>query len=357
MQRKSDRLPAFLETHFQRSKWLQRLSLGFIRRLIGSYMTAPEKYTLTFQVMSNLLIRRVGLDNAPPDALRALSDAFVARTPDKFTENLARSLLKKQPGLTLEVLVTMPEDILAALPSELLEGSAKKLVSEVALQNPKFVLSQIKSFKYRQECYSQEGEDLILARLFKDKIDGFYVDVGAHHPIRFSNTYLLYLKGWRGINVDATPNSMREFEDIRPRDINIECLVSSKEDVAKLYLLNEPALNTPSLQLARQRTDLCDHYKITHEVDLPSRRLDSILNEHLPPGQQIDVLNVDVEGSDLDVLRSNDWTRYRPTYVLVELLNIPDVADNTDCITEQLVGLNYMKVAQCFNTAFFKLQA
>ena len=57
-------------------------------------------------------------------------------------------------------------------------------------------------------CYSQEGEDMILGKIFSGQKHGFYVDVGAHHPLRFSNTYLFYLKGWRGINIDAMPGSM-----------------------------------------------------------------------------------------------------------------------------------------------------
>jgi len=53
------------------------------------------------------------------------------------------------------------------------------------------------------KSYSQEGEDLILLRIFEKKRIGFYVDVGSHHPFRFSNTYLFYRLGWRGINIDA----------------------------------------------------------------------------------------------------------------------------------------------------------
>ena len=71
-------------------------------------------------------------------------------------------------------------------------------------------------------CYSQNGEDLILNRFLENKKNGFYIDIGAHHPIRFSNTYLFYKKGWRGINIDAMPGSMDLFNKIRSRDINIE---------------------------------------------------------------------------------------------------------------------------------------
>lgn len=81
--------------------------------------------------------------------------------------------------------------------------------------------------RFHTKSYSQEGEDLLLSRIFGDKKDGFYIDVGAHHPFRFSNTYLLYKRGWRGINIDAMPGSMKLFNRFRPRDINIECGVAS----------------------------------------------------------------------------------------------------------------------------------
>jgi len=72
---------------------------------------------------------------------------------------------------------------------------------------------------YALKSYSQEGEDMILRRLFEKQLTGFYVDVGAHHPKRFSNTYFFYKQGWHGINIDAMPGSMKLFEKIRPRDI------------------------------------------------------------------------------------------------------------------------------------------
>ena len=80
--------------------------------------------------------------------------------------------------------------------------------------------------RFARRCYSQEGEDMILQRMFGQRREGFFVDVGAHHPFRYSNTYLFYKKGWRGINIDATPGSMREFEKYRPADINLEVAVS-----------------------------------------------------------------------------------------------------------------------------------
>jgi len=68
--------------------------------------------------------------------------------------------------------------------------------------------------------YSQGAEDIILASIFGNREKGFWVDVGAHHPQRFSNTYLFSLKGWTGINIDALPGSMAIFKKMRPNDIN-----------------------------------------------------------------------------------------------------------------------------------------
>jgi FkbM family methyltransferase len=206
--------------------------------------------------------------------------------------------------------------------------------------------------RYRQDCYAQEGEDLVVTRIFERKRDGFYVDVGAHHPIRFSNTYLLYRAGWRGINIDATPGSMEPFRALRPRDINLECLVASSEASRAFYTLNEPALNTVSEQLAEHRTQEDAVYKRTGVIRLEARRLDSIFDEHLPSGQSIDLLNIDVEDSDLDVLRSNDWNRYCPEMILVEVLGT-DVL-GTDEISTYVVSQGYQMRAKFYHSALFE---
>lgn len=80
--------------------------------------------------------------------------------------------------------------------------------------------------RFHTKSYALQGEDLILREFFEYAKNGFYVDVGAHHPFRFSNTYLFYQSGWRGINIDAMPGSMKLFNRFRPKDINIECGVA-----------------------------------------------------------------------------------------------------------------------------------
>lgn len=200
-------------------------------------------------------------------------------------------------------------------------------------------------------CYGQDGEDLILDRLLERQARGFYVDVGAHHPARFSNTYMFYQRGWRGINIDAMPGSMKMFECVRPRDINIECGVAGKAGKLMYYRFNEPALNTFDAAEAQLKNK--PPYQLLDIVEVTVERLDVLLERHLPDGQEIDFLSVDVEGKDEEVLRSNDWSRYRPRFILAETLRT-DMLGMSECpVVRFLLSVGYKPVAKAYNTSFF----
>ncbi len=172
--------------------------------------------------------------------------------------------------------------------------------------------------RYRRS-YAQDGEDMVLRSLMEDYPKGYrgvFIDVGAHHPVRFSNTYYFYHKGWRGINIDAMPGSMKWFKRLRPGDINLECGVSREKTNLTFYCFDEPALNTFSKDIAIERQSHT-RYRIVEEVEVPVLPLSDILDRYLKKNK-IDFLSIDVEGLDLDVLQSNDWSRYRPDYILVE---------------------------------------
>lgn len=207
---------------------------------------------------------------------------------------------------------------------------------------------------YAVTAYSQEGEDLILIRLFNGKADGFYVDVGAHHPERFSNTYLFYRSGWRGINIDAMPGSMRAFSRIRPRDINLEIAVSNEPTELTYHIFSEKALNTFDEEIAEQRQK---SHEIKEKIPLRSRRLEELLDQYLPENQSIDFLSVDAEGFDLAVLQSNNWQRYRPTYVLAETFAGKDNLCAPNPISTYLAEQGYILVAHTMNTGIFQNQA
>jgi FkbM family methyltransferase len=205
-------------------------------------------------------------------------------------------------------------------------------------------------------AFSQEGEDLVLARLLGvdgGRARGFYVDVGAHDPERYSNTFLFYQRGWRGLNIDPAPGIRAKFVAARPRDITLEMAVSDNAGEIEYAIFNEPALNGCDVAMASLRDGRNGH-RIIQKTRVQARRLDSILDEYLPPATEIVFLNVDVEGHDLAVLRSNAWERYRPHLVLAEdaaLATLDDV--RTSEIARFLRGVDYVPVSKCALTLIF----
>jgi FkbM family methyltransferase len=209
--------------------------------------------------------------------------------------------------------------------------------------------------RFSLKSYSQEGEDMILRRIFENQVTGFYVDVGAHHPFRFSNTFYFYKHDWRGINIDAMPGSMRAFEKFRPLDINLEVPVGNSDQVLTYFSFNEPALNTFSEELSNERNGK-NGYFIKQKIEMKVTKLSSLLDKYMPKNVKIDFLSIDVEGLDFDILKSNDWLRYRPQCILVEILgsSMHEIENNE--ITSYLAGHGYAVFAKAVNTVFFKLQ-
>lgn len=194
---------------------------------------------------------------------------------------------------------------------------------------------------------------MILRRMFEGKRTGFYVDVGAHDPFRFSNTCHFHRRGWRGINIDANPAAIAAFNRSRSSDTNICAGISDVPGNMTFHLFNEPALNTFDAALAAERVAL-PGYRLVDRINVDVRRLDEILTASLPAGQTIDFLSVDVEGLDLQVLRSNDWTRFRPKVLLVEArcIDLPQLSNDPACAFALSVG--YRPAAKTVNTVVFE---
>jgi FkbM family methyltransferase len=209
---------------------------------------------------------------------------------------------------------------------------------------------------YYELSYSQEGEDMVLNRIFNPHVntEGFYIDVGAHHPQRFSNTYYFYNLGWRGINIDAMPDSMGKFNKIRSRDINLEIPINDSEKELVYYSFNEPALNGFSKELTESRNEASNSYYVKEEIILKTQKLSKVLDAYMPEGVEIDFMSIDVEGLDFSVLQSNDWNKYKPKVILVEVLgdSIEDFYSND--VYQYLKKLGYMFYAKTVNTVFFK---
>jgi len=201
--------------------------------------------------------------------------------------------------------------------------------------------------------YSQEGEDMVLMRYFGDKPSGFYIDIGAHHPRRFSNTYLFYKKGWRGVNIDPNPDAIDKFKAERPDDINVCLPISDSKQLLTYYMFNEPALNTFIKTLADEYVTN-PNFKIIDTREMETQPLGNVLDTVLSGKVSIDFMTIDVEGLDLNVLYSNDWNKYRPNMILVEFLNFNLKEFLNSELYTYLISLNYQFVAKTFNTVFFK---
>ena len=228
----------------------------------------------------------------------------------------------------------------------------KKLIRYLKSNLRPFVDKYFGDIRNGRFSYAQEGEDLVVDRLLEGKRDGFYVEVGCHHPTRFSNTYMFYKKGWRGVCIDPLPGTKRIFNSIRPRDIVFEEGVGDKDGILIYYMFNEPALNTFDSKIASARDGL-NGAKIVGSSKINIRRLDEILSSisNMPP---IDVLSVDVEGFDFQVLNSNDWMRFRPKIVIAECSSDDLLSMDYDPVTKYLNSLNYVAYAKTGLSIIFK---
>jgi len=201
-----------------------------------------------------------------------------------------------------------------------------------------------KSRKYFKSSFSQDGEDMVLFSLakFRSVKSGFYVDVGAHHPQRFSNTNFFYNLGWSGINIDATPGSMKLFDKFRPRDQNIECAISSSKTEIEFCVHKETAFNGININ---NNSKINPSAEVDHEVYksivLKTETLEKILSNYIEYLPCNNFLTVDAEGHDLEILKSNNWIKFNFQWIIAELGNFEIVKAQNNSIVKYLDELGY----------------
>ncbi len=170
---------------------------------------------------------------------------------------------------------------------------------------------------FKATRYSQFGEDGVLGWLFTGRQNGFYVDVGCHHPFRFSNTAMLHAEhNWHGINIDVDERATEMFRQARPNDINITMGIAGEAGRRTVTIFDEGAIN--SFDEASASHPAWAHIaRVKREVEV--RPLGALLHDIVPKGQAITLLNIDAEGLDAEILRSNDWDAFRPEAITVEV--------------------------------------
>tara|TARA_B100000579_G_scaffold353439_1_gene308161 strand:+ start:698 stop:1426 length:729 start_codon:yes stop_codon:yes gene_type:complete len=177
----------------------------------------------------------------------------------------------------------------------------------------------IRNLKYLlKDSYSQFGEDAYLKKYFK-KRNGFYVDIGCHHPFRYNNTFILYKRGWTGLNIDLSQISIDLFNLLRPKDINICTAISNKTGKIKFYIPNKNPLSpeiTTDQNFTKKFKKL--HGNSYDAYTTKSTTWKAIEKKYKNKIKKIDLLKIDIEGSDLKVLKSINLFKLKPTLIMTE---------------------------------------
>ena len=170
----------------------------------------------------------------------------------------------------------------------------------------------------KKNYFSFSGVDIIIENIFRDKNHGFYLDVGCQHPIKNNNTYLLYKKGWKGINIDLDPDNINLFNISRPKDDNINIAVSNKVGEADLYFYHKKSpINTIDKKTSDyQKAQVSDIKKVKTDT------LNNIINNSKYDNMKFNLLSIDVEGHELQVLKGFDFNKYKPDVIVVEFLDL-----------------------------------
>ena len=182
----------------------------------------------------------------------------------------------------------------------------------------KFLSIYLKSFTNKKYFYSFGGIDNLIQQIFKSQKKGIYIDIGCGHPIKNNNTYLLNKKGWSGINIDLDIDNVELFKIYRPKDLNICAAISDEIKETDLFFYHSrSALNTIDKKTANYQKA-----KVTSVKKIKTTTLNNVLDESIYNSSNIDFLSIDVEGSELSVLKNFNFHKFKPKVIVVEYLDL-----------------------------------
>jgi len=165
------------------------------------------------------------------------------------------------------------------------------------------------------ELISQLNQDLFVLKKLNQKRNGYFVEVGACHPIKLSNTYRLeHDFDWRGLLIEPNPGLVKELRRLRSATV-LPCAVSNSSNSVELLLATNPEFSTIAKEKMEKNHRL---FESTGEsVTVDARKLEDLFQENDVPFD-FELLSIDIEGNELEALKSNDWLRWKPKVVLVE---------------------------------------
>jgi FkbM family methyltransferase len=222
----------------------------------------------------------------------------------------------------------------------------------------KEALLQIISDPFLAISYSQFGEDTLIAEFLSANTllnrPKFYVDIGAYHPSRFSNTKLLRFFGWRGINVDPNPDSIKLFQESRPTDINLNMGISSKSGQADLYCFQEGAVNTFDKKSAEAL--VLKGWAFKGPLKVPLMSINELLDTYLPDDVKkygVGFLDIDCEGLDAEIIQGFDIGKYNPLILAIEANGFDPLKPEANVICKKVISHGYVLGAYLGPTLLF----
>lgn len=202
--------------------------------------------------------------------------------------------------------------------------------------------------RYSTSSYSQTGEDRIIQAILGNA-PGFYIDVGCNHPQKCSNTFELYKRGWRGINIDANASLIDKQKSLRIADVAVCAAISDKEHEVVFTEFDDSFVSSLSLDHVQEWKR---HRAIKATRLVKTVTLTSILNSARTPPRP-DLLCIDVEGHDYEVLTSLDLKLYRPRLIVVEMHGFDLGNPNENRIYGYLVSKGYRMAGFVIMNGYF----
>jgi FkbM family methyltransferase len=165
-----------------------------------------------------------------------------------------------------------------------------------------------------QHSFGQNGEDLVLNRILNGHQKGSYLDIGAYHPFKFSNTALLYKNGWTGINIDASDTHLELFFKYRPNDLSIQAAVTKDGGTRLFYEYKESAFNT----FCDARVNELNKLGISpvRNLSVETVAFRKVVEKYAR--EDTFVLNIDIEGLDYSLLEDSVFEWFKPCIVIFE---------------------------------------
>ena len=214
----------------------------------------------------------------------------------------------------------------------------KQLIKELEYNN-------LLNSKFCKSSFAQFGEDLIINKLLSKISYGNFLDLGSFHPIHFSNTFLLYLRGWRGVSIDGNKEMIEISEKIRPLDKNIFSYLSNEES-ENYYIFDRDRPATNRIVSSLESVD-----KKKESIKIRTSILNNIIKNYEKDLEKLYYLNIDLEFQDFNIIRNFDFKKYHPLVISIEIHNFEYNKKNE--VSEFLENLNYLLHSYVRPTAIY----